>query len=341
MRFLPARMSPKVAVLAALAVAAGSSGCSANASGALGPRALRPEVTTITVCDFLSIDSAGLYIANLPQYGYFKEMGLTVKIIPQFAGVQTIQGIQSGKCDISAGDYVTYVTEAASNHLPLQIIAESSTLQNGVIGLMVTPHSRIRSVSNLVGKTVAITQPVDIATLLLDTLFAENGLKTGNAPGDVHFVAGFQLPTAAKSLMAGRVNVSPMPDPFLTEAEEQYGLTNITDINQGANKNFPILGYAVLKSWAQEHPSALHDFLTALKEGQNEADLSRGAVEAGITSIPALGISEQNASLVSLPGFPTSIDPVLLQRVPDGMLRFGMIKKPFNIASIIYHDPDA
>lgn len=65
------------------------------------------EKTVITVDDFPSVDSAGLYIAA--QLGLFKQQGLTVNIVPVFtSSQQTVTNIQRGKADISSGDYVTY-----------------------------------------------------------------------------------------------------------------------------------------------------------------------------------------------------------------------------------------
>lgn len=44
------------------------------------------------------------------------------------------------------------------------------------------------------------------------------------------------------------------------------------------------------------------------------------------------------AALISLPGYPLSIDPVRLQRVPDAMVLFGLLPKKdasFRMTSMI------
>lgn len=51
-----------------------------------------------------------------------------------------------------------------------------------------------------------------------------------------------------------------------------------------------------------------------------------------------LGMKPIAAAIVSLPNFPTSVDPIRLQRIVDAMLRFGLLSKQyekFKISTII------
>src|SRR6266700_6703953 len=94
-------------------------GCSAD-QGARGPL----EKTNVTVADFPSVDSAGLFIAE--QQGLFKRQGLNVTIVPTFTSSQTgVDGIESGKYDISSGDYVTDIDDELKGNAHLEIIAEA------------------------------------------------------------------------------------------------------------------------------------------------------------------------------------------------------------------------
>src|SRR5579863_6679734 len=72
-----------LSVTGACAVAlAGAAACSSGGQGAHGPL----ETTSITVADFPSVDSAGLYIAE--QQGLFRQQGLNVTIVPVFTSSQ-------------------------------------------------------------------------------------------------------------------------------------------------------------------------------------------------------------------------------------------------------------
>jgi NitT/TauT family transport system substrate-binding protein len=337
MLFLKAR-GPATRVAAALALAAGVTavaGCSGASGAQAGPP---PEKPDITVCDFPTIDSAGLFIAQMQ--GYFKQQGLTVKIEPMFASQQTVTGIENGSCDISSADYVTYVDNELLQHADLKIIAEASFLQPHQLGLLVSPKTQINAITGLAGKTIGVSQSDDIATLLVDSLLAENGVPLDS----VHFEPGNPLNGAPKELEEDKFDAALVPDPFLTEGEEAYGLNVVADVDQGGALNFPMQGFAVTAKWAQQNPSTLRDFITALDEGQQKADTDRTLVEQAIVSpqFQYLGVSKGVASVIALPSYPVGVDVARLQRVPDAMVRFGFLPQSdadFNVSSMIYSAP--
>src|ERR1700733_1659548 len=112
-------------------VLAGAAACS-QGQGSHG----KLEKTEITVDDFPSVDSAGLYIAQ--QLDLFKQQGLTVNIVPIFtSSQQTVADIESGKADISSGDYVTYMDDVLQNNAHLEIVGEASILQPNQLALFV------------------------------------------------------------------------------------------------------------------------------------------------------------------------------------------------------------
>jgi hypothetical protein len=48
-------------------------------------------------------------------------------------------------------------------------------------------------------------------------------------------------------------------------------------------------------------------------------------------------ITPDAAARISLPGYPTALDMTQIQRVAALMLSGGMLKKPFNVASMLFH----
>jgi hypothetical protein len=60
-----------------------------------------------------------------------------------------------------------------------------------------------------------------------------------------------------------------------------------------------------------------------LAQGQEIADTDRTAVELALGQY--LQIPRQTAAFLSLPSFPTGVDPARLQRVVSAMLRFGLL----------------
>jgi len=320
-----------VRILSAAAVsvlALTGAACSAG-QAAHGPL----EKTHLVVDDFPSIDSAGLYIAE--QKGLFAAQGLDVTIVPVFtSGQQTVNDIENGKADISSGDYVTYLDNELLDNAHLEIVGEASVLRPNQIVLFVKDGSKVEQLSQLEGKRVAVAGHDDIATLLIDSLLADNGVPSSK----VILVPGTQLPADPALINAGVFTAAPIPEPFVSEGEQQFGLQELADLDQGGTENFPIQGFAVTTTWARQHPNTLKAFVTALDQGQQIADTNRAAVEQAIEQ-PPLKVAPGIAAVVALPEFPTAIDPTSLQRVLDDMIQFGFLTRKdasFTMSSISY-----
>ncbi|HTR95460.1 MAG TPA: ABC transporter substrate-binding protein [Trebonia sp.] len=276
------------------------------------------EKTDITVADFPSIDSAGLYIAEME--GLFAAQGLNVKIVEDFKGSQdTVDGIEKGTSDISSADYVTYLDNEIKYGKRLRIIAEASILQPNQLALLSSPKSKIKSLAQLKGKTLSVAAPGDIGTLLVDSLLADNDISSG----DVNLKPGVPLPAAPQLLSKGAVAAAPVPEPFVSEGEETYGLQEVADLDQGGTANFPIQGFVVTEAWAAKYPNTLRAFVAALTEGQQIADTDRGAVEKATEKF--LNVSPLTAAVMALPEFPLSVDPLRIQRVLSAMIQFHFL----------------
>jgi NitT/TauT family transport system substrate-binding protein len=315
-------MKSRNAIIAsAVAIVTVVSGCSSGSDPAAPP--LRLEKTNIVVGAFPAIDSAGLYIAEMD--GLFAAQGLHVTIAP----VQTnsppstqdlINGQIAEKYDITAGDYVTYIeNEALLGTTYLRIIAEASFLQPNVQVLLIKGSSSIKSIGQLKNKTISVNAPGDIGTLLVDSLLVEHGIQ----PNQVSLNSYVPFPSVEKMLKSNAVSASFVTEPFVSLDEESGGVQELADLDQGSTVDFPIEGYAVTEEWAQKYPNTLKAFVRALSEGQEIAATNRSAVEKAIERY--LGIPAETAAAISLPAFPTGVDPVRLQRLISAMVRFGLL----------------
>ena len=315
-------MKFRIAATAALLAIAGCSGTSGAATGGL-------EKTNIVVDAFPAIDSAGLFIAQMD--GLFKQQGLNVTINLAQNSQQAITGQLSGKYDVTSADYVTYVDNVLLKKAPLRIIAESSFLQPNVLTLMVKAGSDVRSITQLRHQVVSVNAPDDIGTLLIDSLLTENGIPLSS----VKFNNNVAFPVVGQDLAEGKVDAAFAPEPFVSLNEMNGGAQELADLDQGATTNFPVQGVAVTQTWARDNPDTLAAFERAYSQGQQIADTDRAAVEAAVEKF--LQLPPIAASLISLPSFPTGVDPVRLQRLVDAMLRFGLLPKQydsFKIAAI-------
>jgi NitT/TauT family transport system substrate-binding protein len=314
MTFWSIRLSSAITSVAIAATATLIEGC----SGGQGPApAVQLEKASITVGDFPTIDSAGLYIAEMD--GLFHDQGLnvTVKFAP--TSQSAVAGQEAGIYDVSSADYVTYIDSELKASDRLRIIAEASVLRPNQLELLVASHSQINLISELRGKTISVAAPNDIATLLVDSLLSEHGISSSQ----VRFKPGVPLPVAGADVDKGLAAAAPIPEPFVSVDEQNYGLKELADLNQGATENFPIQGYAVTSAWAKKYPRTLRAFVTAITRGQQIADTNRGAVERAVEKF--LRISPETAALIALPEFPLAVDTTQLQRVLDTMVQFGLL----------------
>ena len=314
-------MKSRNAIIAsAVAIVTLASGCS-SASGGAAPR-LALEKTNIVVGAFPAIDTAGLYIAEMD--GLFAAQGLNVTIVPARNPPPSTQDLINGqiaeKYDITAGDYVTYIeNETMLGTAYLRIIAEASFLQPNVEALLVKGTSSFRSLGQLRNRTISVNAPGEIGTLLVDSLLVEHGIQ----PDQVKLNSYVPFPAVAKMLTSNAVSASFAAEPFVSLEEENAGVQEFADLDQGSTVDFPIEGYAVTEDWAQKYPNTLKAFVRALSEGQEIADTNRSAVQKAIERY--LGISAVTAASISLPSFPTGVDPVRLQRLISAMVRFGLL----------------
>ena len=330
-----------VAAIPAVALAACSSGSGSGVQ--TGPP---PEMSSIVIDAVPTADAAGLYIAE--DSGYFTQQGLKVTILPINGGEYGMGDLQSGKAQLIEGNYVSFILAQAAGkfaapnptnpmqHLPvkpidMRLIADSSQMQTGNQALYVLPSSPYKTVRDLVKHkvSVGVNSLHNIGSVLLGSLLAANGYKV-NALRQVPEI----LPQMPSLLNAHKIPAAWLPEPFGTEAQQEYGAVQIADFNQGSLQNFPIGTVAGTAQWVQSHPNTVAAFLRAYKEGQQVADSDRAAVEdALVKHVPQL--TKEVAATMTLDTYPLVMDVPVMQRVADAMSEFGVLTKRFDITTMI------
>jgi NitT/TauT family transport system substrate-binding protein len=280
-----------------------------------------------------SVDSAGFFVAL--HDGLFAKEGLKIDYTPAVSSDEVIDQQVAGKYDITGGNYVSYIQHYVEQHQPLEIIAEGSVMQQGTQAIYTMPNSKIKTLSELKGHLLGINAPLNINYLLAASVITENDIPLN----DVRFpTQPIAFPQMAAELAAGKIDAAAMPEPFATAAEQKYGAVELADLNQGATQQFPIQGYVVTKSWAEQNPGTLKAFVTALAQGQELADTSRSTIEQAMEHLsgPQNGqIPPIVAAVMALNIYPTSIDKVRIQRVADVMYQFGLLHSRFNVTPMI------
>jgi NitT/TauT family transport system substrate-binding protein len=294
-----------------------------------------PELSSITVAAVPVADDAGLYVAK--DQGLFAEAGLNVTIDPIISSAVATAGMNSGKYAITAGNSVSYVQDQVSRAADLEIVADGSLMRPGNQALYILPSSTIANVSGLRGKRIGVNVLNNIGTLLIDSVLQANGVPLNS----VHFVAvpsGF--PGMADALQHGQIDAAWLPEPWGSIDEVSAGLTKLTDLDNGANTNFPVAWYVATKAWAKKYPRTLAAFLGALKEGQRMAGTNRVLVEQAMEKLPApYTVPASIASVMSLEAYPVNVAPDIdlsaVQQVADLMYQVSMLKTQFQVSTML------
>lgn len=319
--------------------------CSSGGGGGGAASAQPPEQRTIVVDEVPTADEAGLYIAL--DNGFFAQQGLTVKLNPVFGGELGLPDLQTGKAQLLVGNYVSFILAQIAGKfgapgkpaapISLRIIADGSQMQTGNQALYVLPGSRFKTVADLTRyhAKVGINTKNNIGQVLLGSLFQENGLDLHQ----IHQVAE-PFPLLVGDLASGKLDVAWLPEPFGTQAQQQFGAVKLADFNQGSLQNFPIGAYIGTTQWVQSHPSTVAAFLRALQEGQQIADTNRAAVESAVEKDTKPDPTPKIiASTMTLDSYPLVMDIPEMQRVADAMYQFGVIGRPYKIINMIQPEP--
>ncbi|GHH67753.1 aliphatic sulfonate ABC transporter substrate-binding protein [Streptosporangium violaceochromogenes] len=320
------RLASRAAIAGFTAVLALTAcGGAGTATGAGKPGAGGLEKDRLTVGALPIPDSAALYIAD--KRGFFKEEGLTVDIQIVQGGAQAQQSLLGGSLDATQTNYVSaFLAVAAGNKL--KIVSDLYQAAPNAFNLMVAKNSSIKTPADLKGKKVAVNSLKNIGTLAITSVLRTHGL----AAKDVQFVE-FPFPDMAGKLEQGVVDAAWMPEPHLTAVQRNIGAQKLSDTMVDATADFPIAGVAVTEDFASRYPKTVSAFQRALGKGQRIAASNRKAVEEILPTYTR--IDAATAAVITLGGFPTSLDQTRLQRVVDLMVEQGYLSSKIDVKSML------
>ena len=124
--------------------------------------------------------------------------------------------------------------------------------------------------------------------------------------------------------------------PAITADEVKSGAQAVMSTCTGPTAPFPISGYFATSTFLQKYPNTARAFQQALDRGQALADSSRSDVEEIMPNY-IQGLTANEAAVVNLGNFPTSIDETHLQRVASAMVSGHLVTSNFSVASLLFH----
>jgi len=285
------------------------------------------EKTTLNVSAMQVADTAPLYLAI--QNGYFKQEGLTVKIVPVTTGAQSIPKLNAGSIDIGFGNWATLLEAQAGHSGDYKIVADGAVGQAGTMSVDVLPSSGINSPADLVGKTVSVNAFSDLPFLAVKAILAADNVDINK----IHFIQ-VPHPQTTQALSTNQVQAAVQLEPFKTQAEQSLGARPLIDLyGPGPAQGLSIAGYFTTSKFAAANPKTIAAFARALMKGAQDAQ-TRSNVEQ-IVPTYANGVNKATAALMNLPTFPTSLNAERLQRVADLMVQYKVLDDTMDVSKMI------
>jgi len=328
-------------------------GCTASSSSTAAPT-FNDASNVIRVAETPGVGDAPLFIAF--QQGLFRQAGLQVRITNYGSARSELVALQHGQADVAFGDYADMFyaqaqseAKGAKNGLNMVIVADgydavANTME--VLALPPGPHQpAIVSPQDLVGKTIgtasAGVMPSNVAGMpySLDTVATQSVLQNNSIkPSSINWRPlrpGAPQQQLLQDLATHQVNAILATEPTIFEAESQLGAVPVLDSCTGATSNLPLDGYFSTRAFASAHHSKLAAFRSVLYRAQALANNQSEPVRTTLEG--SEGMSVEDASLLTIGQYPTTVSVNDLQRVISLMFAFSAIPTQPSVKAMIFH----
>jgi NitT/TauT family transport system substrate-binding protein len=310
--------------LAAAGVSAcGSSTPTSNNSGS------GPELSHISVAALEIPDAITLKIGQ--DQGLFKEQGLTVTTQILADTDDTTPALLSHTLGIMSQNYVgMYVQEAQTPALDLKVIADDLQAAPGVFGIMVPKGTKITSVSDLAGKTIAFPGTgASIGSLSTAVL-----LSSYHVAANSYTPVPIAFPDMPAALARGEIDAAWATEPFIT-IMKATGAHMLADVMSGPMTDFPISCWSSSGWFIQHYPKTVTAFQRGIVKAQQIAAANQPLVRKLLPSY-IQGLQPQIADSMGLGTFNTTLSLTRMERVADVMEEYHELPSSFDVRSMYY-----
>ncbi|MFC4115101.1 ABC transporter substrate-binding protein [Nonomuraea zeae] len=313
-----------VVVVTVLAATVGVRALPAEPRAAARPSS-PPELSTIRVGVVPDVESAPVYVALTK--GFFAEEGLTVRPTAITGPAAAVPSVESGALDLAQTDYATVfdVNEAGKR---FKIVSSLYQAAPGSFAIVVDAKSKIRTMSDLKRKRIAIPNITGLGLLALTAALKRAGLTLR----DVVLVER-PYPDVLHPMSNGQFDAALLAEPFVTLGRATRGTRTVDDVMTKELASLHTAGMTATDRWIQANPRTLAAFQRALAKAQRLiASDPRQVVEVLPTYTK---ISREMAAGVALGSYPDKLDRAELQRVADLARAYKLLRRPADLGSAV------
>ena len=155
--------------------------------------------------------------------------------------------------------------------------------------------------------------------------------KAGADPSTITFVE-LPFPDIAPAVAKGDVDAGQVVEPFLTIAEQQ-GDRQVAANLADAVPDLPVAMYFASAAYAQENPEVVASFTAAMNKSLAYAQDNPDEARAILSTYTKIDAQVQKA--VTLPRWPTDIDPAAVQQLGALLVKDGLVSGPPDTSALL------
>lgn len=202
-------------------------GCSQNNS-VKTENAGQAKSSTLKIGSLTIEENLPLLVAE--KNGYFSNENLKVELVPFQSPVELQSAFQSGDLDGMITDImIAALLQSSGIDLRVTSIALGATPQEGRFAIVASPKSDIKSVQDLKGKSIGISNN-SIIEYVTDGLLQEGGVN----PTEVKKTTVAKIPVRVEMLLNNQIDAITVPDPQISYLVAQ-GAKIISEDSKGEN----------------------------------------------------------------------------------------------------------
>jgi NitT/TauT family transport system substrate-binding protein len=315
-----------VALLLALACAAGTTGCGDDDDGGGGGGEGEPATLNVGVIPIA--DVAPLYLGM--KKGFFEEEQLTIK--PQLAegGAAITPAVVSGDFQIGFSNTVSLLI-AASEDLPVEIISQGvlggKTEEEAWADLLVLKDGPIKDTKDLEGKTIAVNTLKNICEVTIKASLEKDGVAV-----DTLEFAEVPFPDMNAALEAGRVDGACVVEPFVSQGTAGAA-RGIDPFYVRTAPDLTVATYFTSTQYAEQNADVVDRFVSAMNKSltyaQSHPDEVRDVL-LDYTEIPP-----EAAEAIKLPIWRPDLNEPTIELLSELSVKYGLIEEQPDLGELI------
>ncbi|SHJ27427.1 NitT/TauT family transport system substrate-binding protein [Geosporobacter subterraneus DSM 17957] len=283
------------------------------------PTSQRPK-QTLNIGAISSVDVIPIIIAA--EKGYFEKEGVGVNFQPFKSAKDRDAAFQGGNLDGIICDMV-----AVSLYQNADFDVKITGVTDGDFMLIANPSAGIKTMNDLIGKSIAISEKTCIE-YMLDKILEKNGMESK----DVQKSMVPPIPTRLEMLRNNKVDGALLPEPFATLAIQDGGIL----LGSANEEGF----YPSVTAFTQQAINTKANEIKAFYRAYNEAvDYINNTPIAAYedTIIKTVGYPEDMKGKITLPGFRKNELPSAeeIQSVIDWAAINGLVQKTLNPQNLL------